>query len=428
MGLGQQLRELRKARGLTLERAAKSAGLSRSAVNRWETGVNQPRLPELNALLDALGADARQKREIIAQEEAPRAQLWVRDESTQVALKTGLDPQPHRGDLLRALRLRCGLPLEVLGERLGVTVRTLRRWEKGDLFPSVEHLHGFCYEVGAREEEVLALMCGVFPSLAPFHDTPPTYAELEEQFATLQSCFTKDDSLPIELLLLTLEAQVWELAARTDPGKSLLARTYHLHGLFLDLRGRYHEAGKYTESSLALLPRSTPLTRQGLHAVLVNAGALSASGRRHASRYALEQLRPYLSITPWMDMQAWLLAQIAANLTQEGRVEEGLALSRKAVQIAEKCDMPGERERRYFSHGELLLEIGRPGEALELLAGIQPDNPYFDAHLTLSQGEAYAAVRDSSAAQERLTRFEELLQSYSLQALSSRAAKLAQHI
>ena len=56
--LGQYLRQLRKARGLTLEQAAEAAGLSRSAVNRWETGVNQPRLPELNALLGALGADA----------------------------------------------------------------------------------------------------------------------------------------------------------------------------------------------------------------------------------------------------------------------------------------------------------------------------------------------------------------------------------
>jgi transcriptional regulator with XRE-family HTH domain len=87
--LGQLLRQLRRKRRLTLEQAAQAAGLSRSAVNRWETGVNQPRLAELNALLEALGASPQQKRAAIAQMDAPRAQAQAQAEVTRIAEQAG---------------------------------------------------------------------------------------------------------------------------------------------------------------------------------------------------------------------------------------------------------------------------------------------------------------------------------------------------
>ena len=81
--VGVHLRSPRQPRGLTLERAAGAAGIGLVTLSRWEAGAHQPRLPELEALLHALQADARER----------------------LGERAGLCPPPGAGDLLRA---RCG--------------------------------------------------------------------------------------------------------------------------------------------------------------------------------------------------------------------------------------------------------------------------------------------------------------------------------
>src|SRR5437016_2875076 len=127
--LGEFLRSLRKEEGLTLEQAARAAGIGRVTLNRWETGVHQPRLPELEALLGALRADPQRKRQALALMDAPRARKRTRALIAQIGERAGIGPMPNGGDLLRAMRMRRGLSREAAAERIGVSTRTLRRWE-----------------------------------------------------------------------------------------------------------------------------------------------------------------------------------------------------------------------------------------------------------------------------------------------------------
>lgn len=47
MGIGERIREARKAKGLTLEELGEQLGVSHAAVSRWENDERTPRLEHL---------------------------------------------------------------------------------------------------------------------------------------------------------------------------------------------------------------------------------------------------------------------------------------------------------------------------------------------------------------------------------------------
>src|SRR5262245_23148534 len=102
-GLGAYLKEQRTGRVMTLDQVASSAQVSRRTLLRWEAGATLPRLPELEAVLQALGLTGLQRRHALALIEAPRAVLRLRQESRQDAVGEELGPLPLAGDLLRAM-------------------------------------------------------------------------------------------------------------------------------------------------------------------------------------------------------------------------------------------------------------------------------------------------------------------------------------
>jgi transcriptional regulator with XRE-family HTH domain len=69
--LGTLLWEFRTAGGWSLGRLAQRAG--KAAVSRWEAGERQPRAAELEAVLDALNADAAHRALAFARIDASRA-------------------------------------------------------------------------------------------------------------------------------------------------------------------------------------------------------------------------------------------------------------------------------------------------------------------------------------------------------------------
>src|SRR5689334_15149264 len=130
--VGTLLWELRTARGWSLGQLAQRAGVSKAALSRWENGERLPRVPELEATLAALGADATQRALAFARIQAPRALRQLREPS-----ETGrLGPPPSMGDLLRAMRLRGGWTQTQIALRLGVGQNTVARWELGERQPS----------------------------------------------------------------------------------------------------------------------------------------------------------------------------------------------------------------------------------------------------------------------------------------------------
>ena len=245
--IGNFLRSLRKSGRVTMEGAAQEAGIHRATLYRWETGRAQPCLPELEALLSALGASKKQRSRAIALVDAPRARTLVQLELTQAAGQTGLEAPPHGGDLLRAMRLRRSLSLDDTALCLAITTSTLRRWERGDVWPSVKQLHRLCYALKAEEAELLALTCGPFAGASLAGDTSranTSLAERIEQFAhtLLDPPFGLKD-----LELLILRAEAWAVAELGGTDASLLSSVHALNCYFLDYRDRYREASAAAE-------------------------------------------------------------------------------------------------------------------------------------------------------------------------------------
>lgn len=63
-------------------------------------------------------------------------------------------------------------------------------------------------------------------------------------------------------------------------------------------------------------------------------------------------------------------SQQALHLARLGEAEGALRLSREACLLAERCAWPGEVWFRQCDHAELLLRLGRPGEALAAFTGL----------------------------------------------------------
>src|SRR5262249_37596244 len=95
--VGTRLGELRTAGGWTLGQVGGGAGVGKGALSRWEAGLRQPRVAELEAVLTALGASAAERGLVFARIEAPRALRHLRQN-----VDPGVGAPPTAGDLLRA--------------------------------------------------------------------------------------------------------------------------------------------------------------------------------------------------------------------------------------------------------------------------------------------------------------------------------------
>ena len=283
---GGFLRTLRKGKRLTMEAAARQAGLHRATLQRWELGEAQPRLSELTTLLTALETTRTQKHRALEMMEAPRALRRIRQQMTEAAEQRDMPALPHGGDLLHALRMRRGLPLEEAAERVGVSVRTLRRWEKMEAWPSHEPLHHLLYALGAREEEVVALTVGSF-SRKP----APKKMSLEAIQACLDNLRGMEDEpggYPLfELEYLQLKADSWPLAMGSAAGKQMLIAVSAFHAQSLSCRERLEEAGTVAEQTLDLMADKLKPSKDWIYPVMVAARAGVYRGERPAPKRGL---------------------------------------------------------------------------------------------------------------------------------------------
>ena len=102
---GEFMRAARRERGLSLSGAALKAGVSKSTLSVWETGTHLPRLPELEATLDALAVPLAQRSRVLALLQcgaSHEAHDWLLRAATAVE-SLGME---HYRDQLNALSLR----------------------------------------------------------------------------------------------------------------------------------------------------------------------------------------------------------------------------------------------------------------------------------------------------------------------------------
>lgn len=111
MSFGENIKKQRLALGMTLEEVADKVGVTRQTMSRYETGKINNYSPEtISKIAEALDTTA--------------ACLIGYDESE---ISTGI------GEKIKALRLKNGLTLDEIAQKIGVNNATVSRWETGEI-------------------------------------------------------------------------------------------------------------------------------------------------------------------------------------------------------------------------------------------------------------------------------------------------------
>jgi len=411
--------------------AARQAGLHRATLHRWESGEVQPHLPELNALLTALQATEAQKHQVVELVEAPRALRQIRQTVTRTSEQRGMPPLPNGGDLLQALRRRRRLSLEEVAGRVQVTARTLRRWEQMEVWPSHDQLHRLCYVLGAQEAEVVALTVG------RFSQKPATgKASLESIQERLDSLSTLGEELggyPLfELEYLHLQADAWPLALHSAAGRQMLIQVSAGYAQSLSSRERLTEAGMVAEQTLDLMTDRLKPTMSWIYPVMVAARASVYRGEHPAPKRGLERLRPWSSVmAQWPDLQGWMLADMAKYLSLSGEQEAALPLAEQACRAAEASGIGGEVTLRRWDKASLLLQAGRPSEALAIVGErtvLEGEGLGDRIDVSLLRAEAYGGVGNLSEMHDWLQHALADIDAYHIEYKRPRAEMIAKQL
>lgn len=176
------LRKWRTEREFSLRSLSQQAAIGKSTLSDWERGKAEPRLHELERVLSAMGVSQTQRKQALGRLEAPGALQRLAREG---------DSPPVAGDMLRAMRVRCGMTQERAAQLAGASQSMIARWERSEDRPSEERLHALCRALGAHPEETVALLCGRFVSSSPLK--PPfdnDALNLRRYFLTCKAFFT----------------------------------------------------------------------------------------------------------------------------------------------------------------------------------------------------------------------------------------------
>ena len=105
MNTGQRIRELRLARGMTLEELGRRVGVGKSTVRKWETGaIANMRRDKIAALAEALGTGV----DDILNPDASRGRQEAEDDFPEARLiaRAGRKMTPERkADMMRLLQM-----------------------------------------------------------------------------------------------------------------------------------------------------------------------------------------------------------------------------------------------------------------------------------------------------------------------------------
>jgi transcriptional regulator with XRE-family HTH domain len=449
ISLGEHLRRLRTARGISLSALARAAGVAQPTLTRWEQGRFAPRLPELDAVLTALNASSKQRRSILESLDAPRALARLADENPLedgAGWRAAAGIRPVRGDLLRALRRRAGRTLEDVAQSVGVSAATVSRWERSETWPDAAQLHMLCYALNAQEAEIVALTRGRMLSFETGQSDALDSEAIGAQLDALQNDISSPSGLQ-DLRYLALEAALWPHLGRDATALPFLYLTVSSRAGYLMAWNRYAESGAAARRAFdieALLPTTARRTFLSADPYRRNFGSfyyynvinyavvlLQSSNPalwRQARRLLLEEKarcdRP--------EFQAWMLSIAAASLEKEGHIEAALAMCVQSCDIAHAFRPEAHAERsveyanRRIDYSQLLTRAGAHGQALKTLESAIPllGMDHESPRLVLLEVECLIGLNRRSEAHDRAIQAEVLLQVESLPRLQQKLSAL----
>ncbi|HLK33259.1 MAG TPA: helix-turn-helix transcriptional regulator [Terriglobales bacterium] len=412
--VGTLLWELRTAAGWSLGQLAQRAGVSKAALSQWESGLRQPRVPELEATLDALGATPAQRSLVYARIEAPRALRFLNSPTAP----EGPGPPPAAGDLLRAMRMRGSWTQEQIAHRVGVGQNTVARWERGERLPSSEQMQALCFALAAHEEEIVVLTMGRLTEAAETLPTDP-----QQMLDCLHPLLYGPLQELADLRFLTIERELWQRTLQDERTRPLLATAYAEHAHYLSLSARWEEVRTMAERALALTPQEGPTPDYTLRAALKLAEASVYGGHRPTPERGLRLLKTWLPRSSEANFTGWILSDMGEYMALAGQREIALDLSSRALAIT-----VDEQEMRLLDHGRVLVATGQPGKALDQLPSLPESSRGMFVYEALIRCEAYLSLGALEEASAWLQRAYAVIEANGLKYNRAQADELARRL
>jgi transcriptional regulator with XRE-family HTH domain len=401
--LAELLRGWRTRRGLSLGGLAERAGLSKGTLSGWERGLHQPRLVELEAVLDVLKVPLSHRQAALALIDAPRARRALALTAPTVSAGPHALAQPVPGHLLQAMRRRRGLTLDAVALAVGVDRANVSRWERSVSTPSAERLARLLDLLGAEPEERLALTTGQRLLLPLSAGRPTPLEELEQRWEEIARRVTFGDRRLLELEFLAWQAAIWPLAARSEAARQSLGGALASYAEWLTWDGRWQEAGTAAERALDLLQTTDRRTRAfigGMQCtVQVCARVVGQSKALNARIAAVERLRVWLPAAGGGEWHVDLYRHLAPQAWWAGQPEAAAAFGDRSCALAER--LGDERLWHWCRLGrvDIYLRSGQTQEALALLSPPNPNAPpYGKINDRLLWARAMHAVGEKTAA------------------------------
>ena len=351
---------MRRSRRLTRDALARRAGISERAARYWEAGERLPRIPELEAALEALNASAEERVYALHLVGLPRAHQAARILLAQSMPSAGAT-WAGVGDLLRAMRMRGGLTQAQTAARLQVSRQALVKWEVGENAPTPENLARLCALLNAHAQERLALQSGRLPPPLFGADASgggkPALLACEEAGARFRRAARSFKSPLIDLQALSLKQHLRLQCERSPGALLLLAEAEYEHSLWLYYQERRAEAH-------ACLTRLLQMMKDGALPLRVWDKALNLAGwyATQRTKDCLSNARLLRHWQPYLPEGCLMLTRCcdtALYAAQSYERETALRYLRQA----ETCLPTSGRER---VEGEQYLEITRARVRLSL--------------------------------------------------------------
>ena len=403
--LGEQLRGWRTERGLSLGSLASRAGVAKGTLSGWERGLHQPRLPELEAVLAALGVPTSQWRDLLSLIDAPRADralaLTLADAEELAYLES--DDRPVPGHLLKALRRRRGLRLDQVAHEIGVNAASVSRWERSESTPSTERLLRLLAVLEARPEECKALLSNRRLLKPSPRQHAPTLESLEQRLTEWSSRITFGDRALMELEFLAWEAEIWPLAVHSKAARERLGVAWAFQAEWLTWDGRMREARSYAHRAIQLLQVQEEPTwwcMGGLRcAVGVWAKVIARDRSPGTSAAAVAWLRRWLPLAPGTEWETDLCRHLAEHAWWAQQPKAAVHFADRSCSLAERLEDQGLFHWTRSGKADLLLRLGWSQEARALLHPPLSGNPPHGRLLDILRwASVLRAVGDPTAA------------------------------
>lgn len=408
LSVGVWIRQARQSRRLSQNQLALRARVAPSTLNRWERELTNPSIPELEQVLTALEASDAERADALRLLSAPRAVVRLEQLQGATSHPSGEARPPLLGDLLRALRWRRRWRIADVAHALNVTERTVRGWEASQVLPSTERLHALCLVLNAAPDEA-ALILGHQLSLETLTELPPKEEAslIHEQILCLQERLWQGETAGMELCLMALEARAWWHVLRCPQHSVLLRRIYVMSCQWYSLHGRKGEAEQYAYKGLRMIQREAHFPREGawvIHAIAVATAAGPPYDAAHSAQ-AVQVLRDWLPhVRRWSECESWFYRGIGAYFSITGLTEEAIRATQQGLEIVMRNENPIEHQHARADMAQVLMEAGRPRDALEHLAGLESSLPSAQAGRALLLSEVYRRLGDFVQASDQLQR------------------------